>query len=136
MKKGFTLVELLAVIAILAVILGLVAIGATSYYNERKIKNDNEIKELAKTSAQAYEEKTSKKISQIVDRNLSNYGECQLNYDVLVDNNLMDRENTDANGDPIYNNNKYIKIQLNGYDYEYTYLEESAGLTDCLSGLQ
>ena len=139
MKKGFTLVELLAVIALLSVILGIATFSAVKYYNQRKEIDYNNIASLIVDNTKVLVN-TNKTISKKVDYNLRNSHSCKLGYDVLVDNRLMDKDTKNPKtGEVLYGNNKYIRIKLNTTTYEYSYKYDAANvgnLTDCLSEIQ
>lgn len=137
MKKGYTLVELLAVLAILAIIISLIAVNAVSLYNKRKQEDYNNIKKIIESNAKVYVDTTSKNISKNIDSVLSTNRSCKLSYDILVDNNLMDKDVVDADGNVLYNNNKYIIIRLNSTTYDYSYsftIDDTAqGYVDCIN---
>ena len=137
MKKGYTLVELLAVLAILAIIISLIAVNAVSLYNKRKQEDYNNIKKIIESNAKVYVDTTSKNISKNIDSVLSTNRSCKLSYDILVDNNLMDKDVVDADGNVLYNNNKYIIIRLNSATYNYSYSftgdDTAQGYVDCIN---
>jgi prepilin-type N-terminal cleavage/methylation domain-containing protein len=53
-KRGFTLIELIAVIVILGVLLSITTMSVTSYLNETKEKSFESLVESVETSAQMY----------------------------------------------------------------------------------
>ena len=142
MKKGYTLVELLAVIALLATILGLIAINGFYYSNKRKEKDYENIKALIIDNAKVLVT-TNKDVYRVVDYNLQSLQisdddevSCMLSYDKLVDYNLMDKDTENPiTNELLYKSNKYIKITLKDYEYSYNYVEELGDVTfsDCLN---
>ncbi|MBQ9023585.1 MAG: prepilin-type N-terminal cleavage/methylation domain-containing protein [Bacilli bacterium] len=135
MKKGYTLVELLAVIILLSIILGLVSINAIHYFNERKEKDYENIKALIVDNSKVLVNSTSKNITKTVDYNLQHYGICKINVSDLVNYGLMDTETNN----PLTNesmSNTYVKVTIDdsSYDYVYEYIDQSdeIGIINCL----
>ena len=127
MKKGFTLVELLAVIAILATILGMIVISVSYYSGKRKNKDYNNIKEIIEKNTEQLI-KTNTNYSTKVDNKLQTQGAaCKITYDVLVNNNLM----TDDTKNPVTGKNidsrSYIKVSIDSsydYSFEFVYVDD------------
>lgn len=136
MKKGFTLVELLAVLVILSIVLGLVSINAIRYYNIRKQQDYENIKALIVDNAKVLVNSTSKKITKTIDSNLQTSNACRLNYSDLVNYNLMDKDTKNPTTGEIINDT-YIKITVSDtYDYNYEYVDnDNESLVNCLNGL-
>lgn len=137
MKKGYTLVELLAVIVVLSVIIGLVSINAVHYYNKRKERDYENIKSLIIDNSKVLVSATSNKISKIVDSNIQISNTCRLNYSDLVKYNLMDEDTKNPiTGEVI--SGTYVKITLSSdYEYNYEYIDnEDEQLINCLDGLE
>ena len=92
-NRGFTLVELLAVIVILLALSLATGWGVTSILNERKSKECQEQKELAIGAAKIYfskENKTSVKISKLKE---NNYFVNQKKVDKLNNNDVISLNN-------------------------------------------
>ena len=125
-KKGFTLVELLAVIIILVIIVGLVVIKSNQYYSSRtNMDYDNLIKIIIENTRTMLE--TSHTISDKVDKSINRENNasksCMLNYQVLVDNNYMDSNIKNPKTNNLMSG--YIKIGLSeNYEYLIEFVEE------------
>ena len=142
MKKGYTLVELLAVLALLATILTLIAVNAFYFADKRKRKDYQNIKEIIVENAKILVN-TNKNVSKIVDYNLqslqssdSDEVSCILSYDKLVDYDLMDADTKNPiTNEVLYKNDKWIKISLKNYNFSYEYIEDLEGntFTNCLT---
>ena len=142
MKKGYTLIELLAVLALLASILTLVAINAFYFSDKRKNKDYENIKALIIDNAKVLVN-TDKKISKTIDYNLQSLQtndedevSCIFSYDKLVDYDLMDEDTKNpVTNELLYKSNKWIKIDLKDLEYSYEYIEDLGEETypDCLT---
>lgn len=135
MRKGFTLVELLAVLVLLAIIVGFVAINAVGFSNQRKEIDYNNIVSLTIDNTKVLIN-TNKQISKKVDYNLqtSSTNSCKLEYSVLVDNRLMDKDTKNPKTGEKFNGNIIISLntQTNEYSYEFDETNKSSELIDCL----
>ena len=137
MKKGYTLVELLAVIVILAIVLGLVTMSAISYFNRRKVVDYENTKKIIVSNAKVLVESTSKEISKTVDKNLTTSNVCRLNYSDLVAYNLVDKDTKNPTTGQVISGT-YVKVILNTttYEYSYEYVDNAnENIIDCLSGM-
>ena len=127
MKKGFTLVELLAVIAILATILGMIVISVSYYSGKRKNKDYKNTEQLIKTNTN---------YSTKVDNKLQTQGDaCKITYDVLINNNLM----TDDTKNPVTGKNidsrSYVKVSIDSsydYNFEFVYVDDDKPASEIL----
>ena len=135
MKKGFTLVELLAVIAILATILGMIVISVSYYSGKRKNKDYNNIKEIIEKNTEQLI-KTNTNYSTKVDNKLQTQDDaCKITYDVLINNNLM----TDDTKNPVTGKNidsrSYVKVSIDSsydYNFEFVYVDDDKPASEIL----
>ena len=135
MKKGYTLVELLAVLAILATIISLVAINAIRYSNSSRERDYENIKKIMVDNSKILVESTSKHITKVIDDNLQTYTSCKITYSDLVNNNLMTSETKNPKTNELMSN-EYVKVTLdsNTYQYSYEFKEtEESGLINCIN---
>ena len=135
MKKGYTLVELLAVLALLATIIGLVAINAIEYSNERREKDYENIKLIMVDNSKILVESTSKSITKTIDNNLQTNTSCKITFSDLVNNNLMNSETKNPKTNEILSS-EYVKVTLDSstYKYSYEYKEiDEPGLVNCIN---
>lgn len=142
MKKGFTLVELVAVITILSIILAMITIDANHYSNERKNKDYVNIVNLIQENTKILVN-TNSSIEKQVNEKLSSEGidSCKINYNLLIENNLMDEDTVNPNTNKIIDNNSYIQVSLNTttYEYEYNFIyvdeenDENPSIENCLT---
>ena len=134
-RSGFTLVELIAVITILAIILGLVTMNVVEFYNKRKVKDYNNMISIIEDNAKIYMN-TDNDIYNEIDDKAQETGSCKLSYDRLVDAGLLDKEMINPMDNSLfYNSNKYIKITLDSKnDYSYEYMEENdTSIVSCIN---
>ena len=135
MKKGYTLVELLAVLALLATIIGLVAINAIEYSNERLEKDYENIKLIMVDNSKILVESTSKSITKTIDNNLQTNTSCKITFSDLVNNNLMNSETKNPKTNEVLSS-EYVKVTLDSstYKYSYEYKEtDEPGLVNCIN---
>ena len=130
MKRGFTLVELLAVVAILAVIATVAGISYTSITNKQKTDACNDLKRQLETSAIEYvQDNDILRTALPADSNCgcpnNSYCKC-VPYSKLVSEEYMESDlknpKTDASLETVY-----IKVQR-GNDLNYS-AEVTSGLS-------
>ena len=142
MKKGYTLVELLAVIIILAAILSIVALNVAKIFNSRKQVDYDNIVMLIEENTKTLVN-TDTRISVMINDKLQSLQEsgssdsfCNLNYLELVDANLMDVDTKNPITNKIIDSNSYITISLNSsnnYNYHFVYNENNTNMeNNCL----
>lgn len=114
MKKGFTLVELLAVLAIIAILSILAFNGILSKSNELKDLSNEKYAELIKVSAKMYINSDSKK------QQLLKSGETIIvSYKDLQDAGYLTKELKDLNNKNVNTTSKCIRITYSNYSYNY-----------------
>ncbi len=138
-KKGFTLVELLAVIAILAIILGLVVVNVMYFSNNRREKDYNNIVSLIEKNADVLVNTDDEMYNAVNTKLIQINDACKIEYQRLETARLMDEGTINPKtGKPI-NKESYIKVILNeNYDFGYTFVDkdevpENEGIDLCLS---
>jgi len=119
-NKGYTLIELLAVITILASILTIVVINVNKYSEERKQKDWENIKKIIEDSAKNLAE-TDPDISVNVDNTLKENNVCKIDYSELVEKGLIDEDTKNPITNKIISNASYVKIALKSTDFTYIY---------------
>lgn len=138
MKKGFTLVELLAVIAILSIVLSLVVVNTNYFLNQRKEKDYSNITDIIKKNTDVLIN-TNNDIYIKVNNKLSSLDTCKISYQILIDNNLMDKDTINPKTNKIINTDSYIKVTVkSNYDFNYEFIDKdindtSDEIVDCLS---
>ena len=137
-KKGFTLVELLAVIVILSVILGMVVINSKYFSDKRKQQDYDNLVNIVLENTKTMVE-TSYTMSDSIDSVLGDSSnashKCKLGYSVLVSNNLMDNDiKNPKTGDSLSNSCVLVSFDTNNeYQYKYEFLEECTAMPNCLT---
>ena len=118
MKKGFTLVEVLAVIVILAVIALLVVPKVNNTIKNNKEKVCNSIKTSAEDAANSYTYMHTDEI----DLSISNNGYAEITLLKLMEEGLLktDLENPYTKEEISKTNTVKITKSGNTYNYEYT----------------
>ena len=152
MKKGFTLIELVATITVLAIIVAMVVIDANYFDKERSKKDRENIKSIVEENTKTLVE-TNPEISSKVNQTLQLLESeketddtvevaCYIGYKKLVDSKLMSSNTKypSDNGKKEIDSNSYIKVSLSGsynYKYEFVYVDEEEAtvpsLTNCLN---
>ena len=136
MKKGYTLVELLAVIAILALIMTLISVSVIQIYNKRKIKEFDELNSIIISNAKIIAE-TKSDLSDEIDYIISSRGSCKLNINILANERLIDNDLINPKtGQPLTG---YVIISSgnqNTFEYGYEFTDEPTSsqqqLYDCI----
>lgn len=138
-KKGFTLMEVLAVLVILGVILGMVVVNSVYFANKRKQKDYDNIVSLIEKNADVLVN-TDNEVYNAVNNKLTQANdECKIEYERLEDARLMDKGTINPKTGKTINKESYIKVILNeDYDFIYTFvnvdeLEENTNIDSCLS---
>ena len=132
-KNGFTLVELLAVIVILAIIMVMVTINVAYFSNKRKEDDYEKMKTLiVENTKQLLETGYIDEVDSAISNSSSK--SCIINYSNLVSRNLMnDDTKNPINNKPLSTTCVKIMIDENTYKYNYTFLENCSGIPNCLS---
>ena len=121
-NKGFTLVELLAVIVVLSIISAIVVLRVMDVYNDRTVIDYDNLKDLIEENTKTMVE-TSHTMADKIDKSINTTGNesnaCLLDYQVLVNNNYMDNDlKNPITKEPLTG---YIKITLNRENFKYSY---------------
>lgn len=129
-EKGFTLVELLTVFAILSIILGMVVVNVNNYSSKQREKDYENLVKIIEENAKVLVNKnedlfvgvTNNVSSKVIDVNGNTLNGCKFSYDLLVDNKLMDEDTVNpVDNKAFYNNNYSIITTLSDkgtYNYE------------------
>lgn len=129
-EKGFTLVELLTVFAILSIILGMVVVNVNNYSSKQREKDYENLVKIIEENAKVLVNKnedlfvgvTNNASSKVIDVNGNTLNGCKFSYDLLVDNKLMDEDTVNpVDNKAFYNNNYSIITTLSDkgtYNYE------------------
>ena len=129
-EKGFTLVELLTVFAILSIILGMVVVNVNNYSSKQREKDYENLVKIIEENAKVLVNKnedlfvgvTNYASSKVIDVNGNTLNGCKFSYDLLVDNKLMDEDTVNpVDNKAFYDNNYSIIITLSDkgtYNYE------------------
>ena len=148
MKKGFTLVELVATLSVLAIIIAMVVIDVNYFSKQRKDNEYNNLVTIIEENTKVLVN-TNAQISQSIDRKLRNLQQakqsdssvvvtCKLSYEELINNNLMDRNTVNPINNKKIDGKSYIKISLDSsdeYKYEFIYTDEEEldDIDNCLN---
>ena len=129
-EKGFTIVELLTVFAILSIILGMVVVNVNNYSSKQREKDYENLVKIIEENAKVLVNKnedlfvgvTNNASSKVIDVNGNTLNGCKFSYDLLVDNKLMDEDTVNpVDNKAFYNNNYSIIATLSDkgtYNYE------------------
>ena len=129
-EKGFTLVELLTVFAILSIILGMVVVNVNNYSSKQREKDYENLVKIIEENAKVLVNKnedlfvgvTNYASSKVIDVNGNTLNGCKFSYDLLVDNKLMDEDTVNpVDNKAFYDNNYSIITTLSDkgtYNYE------------------
>ena len=141
MKKGFTLVELLAVLVVLSIILSIIVINVNKYANLRKEADFDNIKKIIVESTSSLVTTDSVVSMNVNDKlssldGVSNDASCKILYSVLKEKGYMDRDTKNPLTNQLLDDNSYVKVTLNlnknGYSYEYIYSNYDDNIENCL----
>ena len=124
-KKGFTLVEMIAILVILSIVLGMVVMNVSDFSNERKEKDYNNIIKIIEKNADILIN-DDENMYKTINEKLKNSGdECKIEYIKLEEAKLMDKGTINPKTGNEINKDSYIKVQLNdNYDFEYTFIDK------------
>ena len=132
-KKGFTLVELMAVILILSIIMTMVLINANYFSNQRKQRDYENIVTIIEENTKVLVT-TDYTVSNQVDDKLGTLSastgtaSCKISYGVLVDNGLMDSDTKNPVTNKVINSSSYVKVTIdssNELKYKFIYVDEN-----------
>lgn len=138
-KRGFTLVELLAVIAILAIILGLVVVNVVHFSNNRREKDYNNIVSIIEKNADVLVNTDDDMYDAVNNKLVQINDACKIEYQRLEDSKLMDEGTVNPLTGKSINKDSYIKVILNDeYEFEYTFIDkdkktDNEAIDSCLS---
>ena len=119
-KKGFSLIELLAVIVILAIIFAIVLIYYTEVVEKRRLKDYNNIVEIIEENTKVLVT-TNFDVSNKVDSKLEKefdeeVKECKIPYTFLIEKGLMDADTKDPRRNKVMDSNSFVKVTSNEND--------------------
>ena len=129
-EKGFTLVELLTVFAILSIILGMVVVNVNNYSSKQREKDYENLVKIIEENAKVLVNKnedlfvgvTNNASSKVIDVNGNTLNGCKFSYDLLVDNKLMDEDTVNPVDNKAFYDNNYSIITIlsdkGTYNYE------------------
>ena len=130
MKKGFTLIELVAVITVLGIILAMVVID-TQHFNKEQLEKDKAhiealIEENAKTLVYTDNEieiKVNDKLQALEETDPTN-AKCYISYGELLDAKLMDKDTKypTSSGTKEITDKSYIIVSLDNNDYKFEFV--------------
>ena len=149
MKKGFTLIELVATITVLGIILAMVVID-TQYFNKSHLEKEKKrissvieenAKDLVYTDNEIGDKVNNKLQSLEVDSETDESIEvaCYIKYDELTKARLMDSDTKypTEKGTKVITNKSYVKVSLNNNDYEFNFVyrddDVPITITNCLN---
>lgn len=136
-KKGFTLVELMAVIAILSIVLCIAVINSTKISTNERNRQYDRILEIIESNSKVLVSDNEKLYKAIVSKSsddMSNKDICKFSYKMLVENNLMDEDTVNPKTNKkIIDEDLYIKVSLDEYNkYKYTLEKKDISIDDCI----
>lgn len=126
-RKGFTMVELLAVIVLLSVIFAIALISYNEVFKNRR-ENDyrnivSMIEENTKVLVTTDFNISDKVDSLLVRENEDEVKECKISYSLLIQKRLMDEDTKDPRTGKIISTDSFIKIELNeNEELEYQFV--------------
>ena len=130
MKKGFTLIELVAVITVLGIILAMVVID-TQHFNKEQLEKDKAhiealIEENAKTLVYTDNEieiKVNDKLQELEETDPTN-AKCYISYGELLYAKLMDKDTKypTSSGTKEITDKSYIIVSLDNNDYKFEFV--------------
>ena len=149
MKKGFTLIELVATITVLGIILAMVVID-TQYFNKSHLEKEKKrissvieenAKDLVYTDNEIGDKVNNKLQSLEVDSETDESIEvaCYIKYDELTKARLMDSDTKypTEKGTKVITDKSYVKVSLNNNDYEFNFVyrddDVPITITNCLN---
>ena len=149
MKKGFTLIELVATITVLGIILAMVVID-TQYFNKNHLEKEKKrissvieenAKDLVYTDNEIGDKVNNKLQSLEVDSETDESIEvaCYIKYDELTKARLMDSDTKypTEKGTKVITDKSYVKVSLNNNDYEFNFVyrddDVPITITNCLN---
>lgn len=149
MKKGFTLIELVATITVLGIILAMVVID-TQYFNKSHLEKEKKrissvieenAKDLVYTDNEIGDKVNNKLQSLEVDSETDESIEvaCYIKYDELTKARLMDSDTKypTEKGTKVITDTSYVKVSLNNNDYEFNFVyrddDVPITITNCLN---
>ncbi|MBO6145903.1 MAG: type II secretion system protein [Bacilli bacterium] len=149
MKKGFTLIELVATITVLGIILAMVVID-TQYFNKSHLEKEKKrissvieenAKDLVYTDNEIGDKVNNKLQSLEVDSETDDSIEvaCYIKYDELTKARLMDSDTKypTEKGTKVITDKSYVRVSLNNNDYEFNFVyrddDVPITITNCLN---
>ncbi len=116
MKKGFTLVEMLAVIIILGILVGIIAPAVVNTINESKQKAYNTTIESVKSAAKSYMEFSFDSFKEEIE----GYGYIEISVSELIEEGFLPEGiKNPKDSEPLGGSVRINKYSENRYEYDY-----------------
>ena len=117
-NKGFTLVEVMAVLVIMAVLITLTMPSVFNILDKRKNSEHDEIIEEIKSAAELYATQ-NKEVLEYIEKN----GKITISYEKLAQEGLVEENQKDPLTAEKWNKTSYVEITKNGQKLEKNYIE-------------
>lgn len=138
MKRGFTVVELLAVIVIIALLSSITMLKINDSSTERRKQDYKNMVKLIEKNTSILISSDNEIYSKVTNNLVNSSDNCKIFYQVLIDNNLVDEtEKNPITGDYI-NPESYTIVSIdNNYNLKYKFVNidentEDINIKNCL----
>lgn len=126
MNKGYTLIELLAVIILLGIITSITVISVNDAASKRAAEDYKKLVKTIETSAEIYADENDT----ILNKLSTTGNSCKFKYQKLIDVNLVDSDQKDPRTKRILSGNNYIVVTVqSGYKLKYQFINVDNGET-------